>query len=214
MREQPANVPALAACRADIAMPACDLPAGCDGEEGRACDSSEQKRERPRAKEDELTIGAEILKATFDNLRQGFLVLDDQGRINSFNDRICELFGYPPDVVRLGATIYDLVCAMTALGLYPGRTAAQAYEPWRRRLERRAPGSHVTRVANGRTLEISYATFGEGGWIITYEDISARVNAEAALAEQNERFDAALTNIPHGVCMFDADNRLILCNDG
>ncbi len=34
------------------------------------------------------------------------------------------------------------------------------------------------------------------------------------MAEQNVRFDAALTNIPHGVCMFDAEKRLILCNAG
>jgi PAS domain-containing protein len=214
MREQPPNFPALAACKADIVMAASVPPAHCDGEEARFYNNPERKRERPQAKKDELTAGAEILKATFDNLRQGFLVLDEQWRITSFNDRICELFGYPPHVVRLGATIYDLVCAMAALGLYPGRSAAQAYEPWRQRLERRAPGSHITRVANGRTLEISYATFAKGGWIITYEDISARVNAEAALAEQNERFEAALTNIPHGVCMFDADKRLILCNVG
>ena len=213
MREQPPNLPALAICKPDIAMAARVSSARRDGEAARSHNDPEQKRGAPQAKEDELTTGAEILKATFDNLRQGFLVLDDGWRIKSFNDRVCELFGYP-NVVRLGATIYDLICAMAALGLYPGRTAAQAYEPWRRRLERRASGSHVTRLANGRTLEISYATFGEGGWIITYEDISARVNAEAALAEQNERFDAALTNIPHGVCMFDADNRLILCNAG
>jgi diguanylate cyclase (GGDEF)-like protein len=36
--------------------------------------------------------------------------------------------------------------------------------------------------------------------------------AELALAEQNRRFDAALNNMPHGLCMFDAQTRLILCN--
>jgi PAS domain-containing protein len=151
MREQPRNVPALAACRADIAMPACASSAGYDREASRPPNYPKPKRQRSRAKENEFTTCAEILKATFDNLRQGFLVLDDQWRIASFNDRVCELFGYP-NVVRLGATVYDLVCAMAALGLYPGRTAAQAYEPWRRRLERRASGSHVTRLANGRPL--------------------------------------------------------------
>jgi diguanylate cyclase (GGDEF)-like protein len=69
-------------------------------------------------------------------------------------------------------------------------------------------------MSDGRTVEISYAPFGERGWVITYEDVSARINVEKALAEQNERFDAALTNIPHGICMFDADKRLILCNAG
>jgi diguanylate cyclase (GGDEF)-like protein len=36
--------------------------------------------------------------------------------------------------------------------------------------------------------------------------------AQRHLAEQNARFDATLSNMPHGVCMFDADKRLILCN--
>jgi PAS domain-containing protein len=36
--------------------------------------------------------------------------------------------------------------------------------------------------------------------------------ARLRLAEQNARFDAALSNMPHGLCMFDADKRLILCN--
>jgi len=39
-----------------------------------------------------------------------------------------------------------------------------------------------------------------------------RAAAELALAEQNRRFDAALSNMPHGLCMFDGDTRLILCN--
>src|SRR5581483_6808448 len=51
-------------------------------------------------------------------------------------------------------------------------------------------------------------------WIFTYQDISTRIRAEEALAEQNERFEAALTNMPHGVCMFAADKSLILCNAG
>ena len=47
------------------------------------------------------------------------------------------------------------------------------------------------------------------------EAVLAAREAEAArlcLAEQNARFDAALNNMPHGLCMFDAEKRLILCN--
>jgi diguanylate cyclase (GGDEF)-like protein len=36
--------------------------------------------------------------------------------------------------------------------------------------------------------------------------------AEDKLREQNARLDAALTNMPHGLCMFDADKRLVLSN--
>jgi len=47
------------------------------------------------------------------------------------------------------------------------------------------------------------------------EHAQARIGqaaAELALAEQNRRFDAALNNMPHGLCMFDGETRLILCN--
>lgn len=48
-----------------------------------------------------------------------------------------------------------------------------------------------------------------------HEIVEAARAAEAArnaLARQNSLFDAALDNVPHGICMFDADDRLILCN--
>ena len=34
---------------------------------------------------------------------------------------------------------------------------------------------------------------------------------EAAL--QNMRFDAAVNNIKQGLCMFDGDKRLVICNE-
>jgi len=60
----------------------------------------------------------------------------------------------------------------------------------------------------------SYSRLIVVGREVTEAVLSAR-EAEAAgrrLAEQNARFDAALSNMPHGLCMFDAEKRLILCN--
>ena len=44
------------------------------------------------------------------------------------------------------------------------------------------------------------------------QDRIGQAAVELALAEQNRRFDAALNNMPHGLCMFDGETRLILCN--
>ncbi|WP_158812771.1 bifunctional diguanylate cyclase/phosphodiesterase [Methylocapsa sp. S129] len=182
--------------------------------DGLANGDLERESERLRAKEAELAAGTEMLKATFDNMHQGFLMLDDEWRVRNFNSRLTELVGYPAGALREGVSAYDLIVAAATLGHYFGRGVEQAYEQWRKRLADRTPGEHLSRLSDGRTIEINYAPYGERGWIITYDDVSARVKAEQALAEQNERFDAALTNIPHGVCMFDADKRLILCNAG
>ncbi|HMK81840.1 MAG TPA: PAS-domain containing protein [Xanthobacteraceae bacterium] len=38
-------------------------------------------------------------------------------------------------------------------------------------------------------------------------------DSEAALSAQNVKLDAALNNMSHGLLMFDADSRLVLCNE-
>jgi methyl-accepting chemotaxis protein len=37
--------------------------------------------------------------------------------------------------------------------------------------------------------------------------------ADGRLREQNQRLHTALNNMPHGVCMFDASGRLLICNE-
>ena len=81
----------------------------------------------------------------------------------------------------------SLVSASVALGHYPGSSVEEAYQAWTGRLANRTPGHHRSRASDGRTTKIGCMPFGEREWIITYEDISARINAEEALAEQNKR---------------------------
>jgi PAS domain-containing protein len=173
-----------------------------------------RQSERFTTKTAALPIRAAALAAAFDNLHQGFMLLDDQWRVTDFNSRLNDIVGYPAGVLHVGANPRDLIRASVALGHHPGRSVEEIYEQWRQRLADRTPGDHLGHTPEGRTIKIGYAPFDEGAWAISYEDISGRLDAEKALAEQNERFDAALTNIPHGVCMFDADKRLILCNAG
>jgi diguanylate cyclase (GGDEF)-like protein len=152
------------------------------------------------------------MEAAFDNMEQGFMLLDGKRRVTSFNSQLQEILGFPDGALRLGASARELIAVSSALGHYPGRDVEQTYEAWTGRLAERRAGSHLGHRPDGGTIKVGYAPFGNDRWVITYEDISARMDAEKALAEQNERFDAALTNIPHGVCMFDADKQLILCN--
>ena len=92
--------------------------------------TADGEMERVRAKEARLSAGAEMLKATFNNVRQGFLLLDDQLQVRSFNPRINELIGFPPGVIYEGATAFSLISASVALGHYPGSSVEAAYAAW------------------------------------------------------------------------------------
>jgi diguanylate cyclase (GGDEF)-like protein/PAS domain S-box-containing protein len=48
---------------------------------------------------------------------------------------------------------------------------------------------------------------------LVQERTAALREREAELQAQNMRFDAALKNMPHGLSMFDGDERLIVCNE-
>ena len=48
---------------------------------------------------------------------------------------------------------------------------------------------------------------------LVQERTAALREREAELQAQNLRFDAALENMAHGLCMFDSDERLIVCNE-
>lgn len=47
---------------------------------------------------------------------------------------------------------------------------------------------------------------------MTNDHLSPLARLENELADQSERLDAAINNMPHGLCMFDAEKRLIICN--
>ena len=162
--------------------------------------------------EKEMALQSSLLEATLDSMRQGLLVLNDEFKVTVFNGCLAELIGFSPDILHVGASAHDLVAAAAALGHYPGRDIEAVYTAWHAQLMRREALSHRQRLADGRELAVDYEPMADGGWVITYDDITDQIRAEAALEEQNHLFEVALGNMAHGLCMFDEGKRLILCN--
>ncbi|TCV72200.1 phospho-acceptor domain-containing protein [Neorhizobium sp. R1-B] len=47
---------------------------------------------------------------------------------------------------------------------------------------------------------------------MTFHDLSPLARLESELADQTARLDEAINNMPHGLCMFDSEKNLIVCN--
>jgi diguanylate cyclase (GGDEF)-like protein len=146
----------------------------------------------------------------FDNMDRGCMLLDRRQCVADFNSRLGEILGIPSGVMRVGASSRDLIQSSNTLGGHPGMI--EVYQQIGARLKPATPGSHLGIWPDGRTFRVGYSPSDEDSWIVTFEDISPRIDAEQALTEQSERFDAVLANLPHAVSMFDAEERLILWN--
>ena len=96
----------------------------------------------------------------------------------------------------------------------------------RQHLARRKVTHLAERLSDGRAILVSIRPRPGGGWVTTHQDVTERENLNAELAQQNEllrqreeqlgqqkeQLDVALNNMSHGVAMFDAEQRLVVCN--
>lgn len=125
------------------------------------------------------------LRHALDFVPQGLAVFDADLRLVSCNVRYAELQGLPAELVETGTPLYDIVLFVVRRGdLGPG-------EPLQRTAERIAQlmdvsGSVTQRLGiKGQRLEFHSARLPDGGLVVSFADVSARVDAEAALERAN-----------------------------
>jgi class 3 adenylate cyclase len=70
---------------------------------------------------------------------------------------------------------------------------------------------HVT--ATGQALLVRYAPIDQGGLLWSYQDITARKEAEAVATRTRAELQVALDNMPGAISYTDADLRIVLAND-
>jgi diguanylate cyclase (GGDEF)-like protein/PAS domain S-box-containing protein len=156
-------------------------------------------------------MGAEWLPAALDNMHQGLCMVDPQGCIVVSNRRYAEIIGIPPEAVKPGATINDLLKISHSLGHFPGKTIEQVEKDLWSSLEKGSE-SQASYHRNGRDFSVKHRITEDGFWVATFEDITAQVAAEAALRDSEARLRATLDAMPDCVKIFDAAGKLIYIN--
>jgi diguanylate cyclase (GGDEF)-like protein len=182
---------------------------------GTFSDVTEQRRlEAERAAMlDELRRQNRLFDAALDNMAHGLCVFDKDWRIIVRNRRYLEIYGLTPDLAQPGTPLVDVMRHSVIRGVHTiGRTAEDLFEDFRRRVTiDHEPVLH-RRLSDGRLIAVRHEPMQDGGWVGTYEDITARERADQEFKEQHRLFDVALNNMAHGLAMFDADFRIIVCN--
>jgi diguanylate cyclase (GGDEF)-like protein/PAS domain S-box-containing protein len=156
--------------------------------------------------------------AALANMSNGLSMFDADGRLMIWNDRYVEIYGMAPEIVRQGVSIYTIVEHRKAAGNLSHDVDAYVGE-FRQQLIDSGKSSSSSRLSDGRTISVVNTAIEGGGWVGIHEDITERIEDETSIFRQatelalvNMRFDAALSNMTQGVCLFDADKNLVIAN--
>ncbi len=136
-----------------------------------------------------LQYNRDMLQQALDFARQGITVLDADMRLICWNREFRDLFDLPPERLRVGVEMDEIVRHNAARGFYgPGpvnelvgarlRALVDVGEPSRLRLRH-----------SGEVVEIRSARMPGGGLVTTYTDITEQVEVEEALAATNETLE-------------------------
>ena len=147
---------------------------------------------------------------TVNNMAQGVCLFGPDQRVVIANRRYAEIYGLTAEQVQRGTALRQILEARAAMGVYGDVGARKMVEEGVQSFAERVSG--VVRLPDGRIISVLRLPMADGSLLSTHEDITEREELNARLAEQHERLDAALENMLQGLAMFDAEQRLIVCN--
>ncbi|MEQ8598480.1 MAG: PAS-domain containing protein [Devosia sp.] len=124
-----------------------------------------------------------------DHIPQGVAVFDAGLRLVTSNQRYDSLLHLPADMTRPGSALFDIALFMAERGdLGPGDATQLAIE--RIKELTAAPTSVTQRLGNaGQALEFHSSRLPNGGLVVSFSDVTARVHAEQQLAQVNQTLE-------------------------
>jgi diguanylate cyclase (GGDEF)-like protein len=165
------------------------------------------------------------LEDAFNHLSLGIVIFNDQREVVFCNGRYVEMYGLSPEQVKPGTPTSELIRHRLNLGL---KVPVTPDDYVRARVGRDiALDTTIQEFTDGRIVAYTVYPLPGGGGLATHEDITEREELNARLKKQYElgkeqeealrirnfQFDTAINNMSQGLCFFDADHRLIVCND-
>ena len=159
------------------------------------------------------------------HLSLGIVIFNEKREVVFCNKRYMEMYGLSPEQVKPGTPTSELIRHRLNLGL---KVQVTPDDYVRERVGRDiALDTTVQEFTDGRIIAYTVHPLPGGGGMATHEDITEREELNARLKKQYElgkeqeealrirnfQFDTAINNMSQGLCFFDSDHRLIVCND-
>ena len=174
--------------------------------------------------DDRLEMFAETARAwmgqALESMADGFALFDDQDRLVAYNKKYVDLNPHIADVIAPGKKYEEMLrVGMERSGYETKGMDLEDFIAWRVEQHLNPGTPHDILMSDGRWVRVHERRTDDGGIVGIRSDITELKQREAELLHvsdelrrTNMQFDMALNNMIQGLCMFDADQRLLVCN--
>ena len=132
-----------------------------------------------------MTFSRELLQSAIENVSLGVSVVNHQQQLVVWNRRYLELFSYPKGYVRTGRPVQDLMRYNLTSANLPARRIDEIIEDRCSAMRRGRAMSYERHRPDGTVLKIEGSPIPGGGYVTTFQDITAMRRTEQALKETN-----------------------------
>lgn len=146
------------------------------------------------------------LRDAIETIQDGFVLFDGDDRLAAYNSSWARDFGDAVDQIYIGMPFEEMIRVFAQSGKVQDSVGRE--EDWIAE-QLRMHGEEVDferKFDDGRVVRVSRRRTEEGGAVAVRTDITAIRQAEARLVD-------AIGSLQDGFLLWDADDRLVLCND-
>ncbi|MCB6177260.1 PAS-domain containing protein [Rhodobacter sp. Har01] len=148
-----------------------------------------ERHERGKALDDQ----ARIIRATLDHINQGVAIFDRDGRLVGWNRRLSVLLSLPAGRLRMGASFDQLLSRFRADLAFGAGMSETRLMDWVAGRTARAALSFTVRPGDGPILDVFAQGMPDGGFVMSFTDVTAEREALEALSRAKETLEARVT---------------------
>ena len=155
---------------------------------------------------------AATLQVALDNMRHGLLIYGPDRRLQAANALAVELSALQPEDMLPGAAFDALLRRQHASGRFGPEPEASAVLRTLLQADRTKRGRRLRPMSDGRLVEVFTDPTPDGGFVVSFTDITARARAEAEARSRAAMLRDALDSMRHALMLFGPDRRLLTAN--
>ena len=146
-----------------------------------------------KRREQEVADKSAQLRATLENMVQGISMIDSELRLVANNQKLLEMLEIPDHVARPGNMWPDFIRYLAERGEYGPGDVDDITNRILTRVNRGEAYSHERTRPNGRIIEINGNPMPDGGYVLTFTDVTERNRAEMVRSGGNKVLERLAT---------------------